>query len=128
MILRDWVSNLVDPSLSLALYKERKEEGLGVGRNFGRTLCKNLPSNTRKVDVGYYSGGGPNHLKTSRLFPFFGHFLPFHCRTTVKRCESRRWFKFHTNTTHLIFSHKFVATNKSKKFRVNCMTKKYIIS
>ena len=75
--------NLVNQSLSPALYKERKEKGLGVGRNFGRTLCKNLPSNTSKVDVGYYSGGGPNHSKTRRLLYFSSHFLPFHCRITI---------------------------------------------
>ena len=46
-------------------------------------FVKDLPSNIRTVDVGYYSGGGLNHFKTSRLFPFSDHFLPFHCRTTI---------------------------------------------
>ena len=43
-----------------------------------------------KVDVGYYSGGGPNHSKNHCVFNFSGQFFSFHCRTTTEKCGSRR--------------------------------------
>ena len=64
------MSNLINPSLSPDLYKEGNQKGEGVGRKIGQILCKKFTRNTRKVDVGYYSGGGPNHSKNRCVFAF----------------------------------------------------------
>ena len=59
----------------------REEKGLE--EKFVEFHVRNLPEILEKMDVGYYSGGGPNHSKNLRVSDFFGQFFPFHCRTTA---------------------------------------------
>ena len=46
-------------------------------RKIGQNLCKKFTKNTRKVDVGYYSGGGLNHSKNRRVLLFPTNFSFF---------------------------------------------------
>ena len=46
-------------------------------RKIGQNLCKKFTKNTRKVDVGYFSGREPNHSKNRRIFLFPANFSFF---------------------------------------------------
>ena len=56
---------------------------MGLEEILVKLFVKNLLEIPEKVDVGYYSGGGPNHSKSHRVFDFFDQFFPFYYRTTA---------------------------------------------
>ena len=93
------------------------EKGLGVRKKLVENHCEKFTRNTKKVNVGYYSGRWPNHSKTLRLFSFSGQFFLF-IAAPPSRCTDHGVVLNSTPTLiiHNLYSSCFTYKKKSPYF------------